>query len=335
MSSTARGRRWSLIFIAVLALAAALFVAACGDDDDDGGGGGGGGGGGEGYTMTLIAGVRGDEFYITMNCGAQEEARKQGVELDFQGPDEFDASQQTPIVNAVTQKKPDAILIAPTDTKAMYVPIKQAADAGITIVFVDTTLEKPDMGVSQIASDNEAGGREGAKALADLIGGKGKVFVSNVNPGISTTDARAQGFEDEAKKLGLEYVGLEYNNDDPAKAAAIAKAQLAKNPDLAGIFATNLFGAEGSATGVREAGKAGDVKIVGFDAGPKQIEDLNSGLIQALVAQKPADIGKFGVQQAVAALDGKPTKEKIGTGSVTLTKDNLKENPDIPYKSEC
>jgi ribose transport system substrate-binding protein len=333
MSSTARGPRWRLAFIAVLALSAALLVAACGDDDDDGGGGGGGGG--DGYTMTLIAGVRGDEFYITMNCGAQEEARKQGVELDFQGPDQFDASLQTPIVNAVTQKKPDAILIAPTDTKAMYVPIKAAADAGITIVLVDTTLEQADMAVSQIASDNEAGGREAAKALADLIGGEGKVFVSNVNPGISTTDARAQGFEDEAKKLGLEYVGLEYNDDDPAKAAALAKAQLAKNPDLAGIFGTNLFGAEGSATGVREAGKAGDVKIVGFDAGPKQIEDLNSGLVQALVAQKPADIGKLGVQQAVAALDGKPTKEKIGTGSVTLTKDNLEQNPDIPYKSEC
>jgi ribose transport system substrate-binding protein len=333
MSSTARGPRWRLAFIAVLALSAALLVAACGDDDDDGGGGGGGGG--DGYTMTLIAGVRGDEFYITMNCGAQEEARKQGVELDFQGPDQFDASLQTPIVNAVTQKKPDAILIAPTDTKAMYVPIKAAADAGITIVLVDTTLEQADMAVSQIASDNEAGGREAAKALADLIGGEGKVFVSNVNPGISTTDARAQGFEDEAKKLGLDYVGLEYNDDDPAKAAALAKAQLAKNPDLAGIFGTNLFGAEGSATGVREAGKAGDVKIVGFDAGPKQIEDLNSGLVQALVAQKPADIGKLGVQQAVAALDGKPTKEKIGTGSVTLTKDNLEQNPDIPYKSEC
>jgi ribose transport system substrate-binding protein len=221
MASTARGPRWRLTFIAVLALTAALLVGACGDDDDDGGGGGGGG---DGYTMTLIAGVRGDEFYITMNCGAQAEARKQGVELDFQGPDQFDASLQTPIVNAVTQKKPDAILIAPTDTKAMYVPIKQAADAGITIVLVDTTLEKPDMAVSQIASDNEAGGREAAKALADLIGGEGKVFVSNVNPGISTTDARAQGFEDEAKKLGLDYVGLEYNDDDPAKAWASTPA---------------------------------------------------------------------------------------------------------------
>src|SRR5918995_4584638 len=168
MSSTARGPRRRLAFIAVLALAAALLVAACGDDDD--GGGGGGGGGGDGYTMTLIAGVRGDEFYITMNCGAQEEAKKLGVELDFQGPDQFDASLQTPIVNAVTANKPDAILIAPTDTKAMYNPIKQAADNGAKIVLVDTTLEQADFAVSQIASDNEGGGRAAATALAEQIG---------------------------------------------------------------------------------------------------------------------------------------------------------------------
>ena len=333
MSRTPRGPRWRLTLIAVLTLAAALSVAACGDDDDGGGGGGGGGDGG--YTMTLIAGVRGDEFYITMNCGAQEEAKKQGVELDFQGPDQFEASLQTPIVNAVTQKKPDAILIAPTDTKALYVPIKQAADAGIKIVLVDTTLEQADLAVSQIASDNIGGGREAAKALAELIGGEGKVFVNNVNPCISTTDLRTQGFEEQAAKLGLDYLGVQYNDDDPAKAAAITKAQLAKDPDLKGIFATNLFSAEGSASGLREADKLGDVKIVGFDAGPKQIEDLNGGLVQALVAQSPAEIGKLGVQQAVAALDGKPTKKKIGTGFVTLTKDNLKENPDIPYKSSC
>ena len=80
----------------------------------------------EDYKMTLIAGVKGDEFYITMNCGAQAEAKKLGVDLDFQGPDQFDASLQTPIVNGVAAKKPDAILIAPTDTKAMYAPIKQA-----------------------------------------------------------------------------------------------------------------------------------------------------------------------------------------------------------------
>ncbi len=324
--------RKSTLFAAALA-ALSMTIVACGDDE--GGGGGGSGGGGDNYKMTLIAGVKGDEFYITMNCGAQAEAKKQGVDLDFQGPDQFDATLQTPIVNGVVAKKPDAILIAPTDAKAMYVPIKQAADAGIKIVLVDTTLEQSDLAVSQIASDNVGGGKAAAKALGEAIGGSGAVFVNNTKPGISTTDQRAEGFETEAKSLGLEYTGMEYNQDQPDKAAAITKAQLAKNPDLKGIFATNLFGAEGAATGLREAGAQDKVKIVGFDAGPKQVKDLQDGLLQALVAQKPADIGAQGVQQAVAALKDEPTKAKIGTGSAILTKENLAQNQDSVYKSSC
>jgi ribose transport system substrate-binding protein len=321
--------RWS---VAVLCSALALVVGACGDDG--GSSSSSSSSGKKNYKITLIAGVKGDEFYITMNCGAQAEAKKLGVTVDFQGPDQFDPTLQTPIVNGVIAKKPDAILIAPTDTKAMYVPIKQAADAGIKIVLVDTTLDQADLAVSQISSDNVGGGKAAAKALADAIGGKGKVHVNNVKPGISTTDQRAQGFEEEAKTLGLDYLGQEYNQDQPDKAAAITKGIIAKDPDLKGIFATNLFGAEGAAAGLREAGVKG-VKIVGFDAGPKQVKDLDAGLLQALVAQKPADIGAQGVQQAVAALNGDPTKKKIATGSTILTKDNLAQNPDAAYKSTC
>jgi ribose transport system substrate-binding protein len=327
--------RWKAALVAA-ALGLSAGVAACGDDDDEEPAGGGGGGAEqESYDITLIAGVKGDEFYITMNCGAQEKAKELGVNLDFQGPDKFDASLQTPIVNAVAAKKPDAILIAPTDTKAMFAPIKQAADAGITIVFVDTTLEQSDMAVSRIASDNEAGGREAASTLAELMGGSGKTFIVNVKPGISTTDARAKGFEEGAKEAGLENLGQDFSQDEPQRAASIIKAQLAKNPDLKGVFATNLFSAEGTANGVREAGKQGDVKIVGFDAGPAQVEQLEKGDVQALIAQKPADIGAQGVEQAVKALKGEETTPEIGTESVSITKENLSENQDALYKSSC
>jgi ribose transport system substrate-binding protein len=326
--------RWALRLLAVLCAALALVVAACGGDDDSGNGGGASGDAKKSYKMTLIAGVKGDEFYITMNCGAQAKAKELGVTLDFQGPQEFEAAQQTPIVNAVAAKKPDAVLVAPTDTKALYAPIKQLADGGTKVVLVDTTLEKPDMAVSQIASDNEAGGGEAAKILSKLIGGKGKVFVINVKPGISTTDAREKGFVDQAKKLGLQYVGREYSNDKPETAAAKVKAALQKDSDLKGIFGTNLFAAEGAASGVRES-RAKGVKIVGFDAGPKQVQDLKDGTVEALVAQKPADIGAQGVEQAFNALEGKPTTEKIGTESVSITKDNLAENQDSLYKAKC
>jgi ribose transport system substrate-binding protein len=285
------------------------------------------------YKMTLVAGVKGDEFYITMNCGAQAEAKKLGVSLNFQGPDQFDAGQQTPIVNAVGAAKPDAMLVAPTDSKAMYAPIRQVDQAGTKVVLVDTTLDQSGFAVSQIASDNEAAGRAAADALAKLIGGKGKVFVVNVKPGISTTDLRGKGFQEEAKKIGLTYLGQDFDNDQPDQAAAIVKAQLAKHKDLKGVFATNLFSAEGSATGAREAGSK--IKIVGFDAGPKQVQDLKQGIVQALIAQQPAKIGATGVDQAYAALTGKSITKKIPTGTTTITKDNLAQQQAALYKAGC
>jgi ribose transport system substrate-binding protein len=326
-------RRWAAVLLLVLVSAV---VVACGGDDDNGGGGGSASsGGGKNYKMTLVAGVKGDEFYITMNCGAQEKAKELGVSLEFQGPDEFDASQQIPVLDAVTAKSPDAILIAPTDTKALFAPITQAA-ANSKIVLVDTTLDDPSMAVSQIASDNLKGGQTAGEELLKLIGGKGKVMVVNVKPGISTTDQRGQGFEQAVKgKPGVTYLGQEYDDDDPAKAASIVSATLSKHPDLKGIFAANLFSAEGAATALRQAGKLGDVKIIGFDAGPKQVQDLKDGLVQALIAQKPADIGSQGVEQAYNALEDKPTTEKIGTGFEVVTKDNLSEMQDVLYKPNC
>ncbi|HEX8856590.1 MAG TPA: ABC transporter substrate-binding protein [Thermoleophilaceae bacterium] len=326
-----RGLR--VLLAAGLSLAVAV-GAGCGGGNNNNSTSGGGGSA-QGKKLTLIAGVKGDEFYITMNCGAQAEAKKEGVSLNFQGPDQFDASLQTPIVNAVAAKKPDAILIAPTDTKAMYAPIKQAESNGSKIVLVDTTLDNASVAVSQIASDNLGGGKTAADTLAKLIGGKGKVFVNNVKPGISTTDLRAKGFQEGAKAAGLQYIGQQYNQDDPAKAASITKAIIAKNPDLKGIFATNLFGAEGTASALKEAGLLGKVKIVGFDAGPKQVRDLKEGLVQALIAQRPAQIGQLGVQQAVAALTDKPVKSKIATGFVSITKDNLSQNQNALYKASC
>jgi ribose transport system substrate-binding protein len=329
-------RKWAATG-SVIGLAA--LVAACGSSNDNSSGSSGSsssGSSGKHYKLTLIAGVKGDEFYITMNCGAQAEAQAKGASLDFQGPDQFDASLQTPIVNAVQAKKPDGVLIAPTDTKALFAPIKQLADNGSKVVLVDTTLDQPDVAVSQIASDNTAGGEQAAKTLLQLTGGNGKYLVINVKPGISTTDQRGAGFEKVIKATsGATYLGQQYNNDDPAKAASIVTSTLAKNPDLTGIFATNLFGAEGAATGLRQAGKLGKVKIVGFDAGPKQVQDLKDGVVQALIAQQPATIGKDGVDQVINSLQGKPVTKKIGTGFSVITKKNLASSQDKLYKSSC
>ena len=147
------------------------------------------------YNISFIQGVAGDEFYISMECGAKAEAAKLGVSINTQGPQKFDPTLQKPILDSVAASKPDAIMIAPTDVTAMQTPLAAAAQAGIKLVLVDTTVNDPSIAVSGIASDNLGGGKAAFDAIKALHPDGGKILVMSTDPGISTVDARVKGFE--------------------------------------------------------------------------------------------------------------------------------------------
>jgi ribose transport system substrate-binding protein len=170
------------------------------------------------------------------------------------------------------------------------------------------------------------------------VPGGGQVFIVNVKPGISTTDERAAGFAAAAKAdPKFTYVGMQYDQDTASLAAQVTLAELQKDPGITAIFATNLFSAEGAATGIRQAGKSGKIKVIGFDAEPDEITALQQGTVQALIAQSPYTIGTDAVDQAVAALQGKPTTPKIGTKFTIITTANLKSaaSQAAIYKTSC
>jgi ribose transport system substrate-binding protein len=159
----------------------------------------------------------------------------------------------------------------------------------------------------------------------------------SVDPGISTTDQRAAGFEAAAKADSkFTYLGIQYSHNDPATAAKLMTASLAKDPDIVGVFAANLFSAAGTGTGIRQANKQNQVKVVGFDAGPDQVAQLKAGTVQALIAQDPYQIGIDGVDQGLASLKGQQVTKTIQTGSHVLTKDNIDgDGAQYVYKSKC
>jgi ribose transport system substrate-binding protein len=323
---------WRRNLTVAAALVVALAVTGCGNGDE------GGGGGQATRKLTLVQGIANEPFYITMWCGAKAEAAKQGVSIDVTAPDQWDVAQQTSVVNAVAAKRPDSVLIAPVDDTAMEAPVQQLAQNGSKVILVDTTLKNPAVGLSRISSDNREGGRLAARTLADLIGDKGKVLVLGTTPGTPTTVARVEGFKEEiAKHSNVQLVKVEFPGDDAAAAGSKVTATLAAHPDLAGVFASNLVTGEGTGNGLRQAGKIGDVKFVQFDASPKQVEDLQNGVSQALIAQEPDVIGAEGVKQAIAALDGKSVQKEIKTELIAVTKENMTD-PSVSahlYKASC
>nr|WP_284286967.1 substrate-binding domain-containing protein [Angustibacter aerolatus] len=183
------------------------------------------------YNIQFLQGVAGDQFYITMQCGAQDEASTLGVTVKTQGAQKFDPTLQKPILDSIVAGKPDALLVAPTDVSAMQQPLQRAAAAGIKVVLVDTTVNDPSFAVSGIASDNEGGGKAAFDAIKKPNPGGGKVMIVGVDPGISTTDARAKGFEEAVKADSkFQYVGVQYSHNDPATASQARRCAGAEGP---------------------------------------------------------------------------------------------------------
>ena len=279
------------------------------------------------YTIYLVAGIASDAFYLTMKKGAEAAAKKLGnVKVIFTGsPAAFSPPTQIPYLNAAIARKPDAILIAPTDKTALIAPIQRAISAGIPVATVDTFITKP-IAFTNISTDNPAGGRAAADALVKAIGGSGEVAAISVNPGISTTDQRRDGFALELKKYPkVKYWGVQYCNDNQTKAANQTSALLAAHPNLKGMFAMNVVSGNGVTQAVKSAGKAGKVKLVEFDAGPPQVQALKAGTIDALIAQNPYGIGQLGVQLAYKYVTGHKSgiKKHYGTGSARITRANV------------
>jgi len=286
------------------------------------------------YKIGFLAGTN-DPFYLTMQRGAAQAAADLGMELVTQIPQTWNVTAQTPMLDAMVARGDlDVLFTAPVDKEAMIAPLQKANDAGLPIITVDTFIGDGDyvngpvkFPLSFIASDNEEGGKIACQALIDAIGKKGKVYIQNVDPGISSTDAREKGCKEIiAANPDVTLVGVDYNHDDASTAQAQVEAMLQKEADLAGIFGTNVFSAQGAGTTVKNKGLSGKVKVVAFDATADAIGMLKDKTVDLVIAQKPSDMGYFAVEMAMALMNGVTSvPAHIPTGYQVITRDNMND----------
>jgi ribose transport system substrate-binding protein len=226
-------------------------------------------------------------------------------------------------------KKVAGIVLAPTDAGALVPVVERAAAAKIPVVIIDSDIET-DKRVSFVATDNYAGGALAAKHMAKLLGGKGKVAVIKYMSGSASTTAREKGFMETLKKefSEIELVEDQYGMDTVETALSAAEDVLTRHKELNGLFACNESTSRGALRALESQGRAGAVKMIGFDAADALLKGLETGRIEALVVQNPQAMGYKGVGCAVAAIKGESVNARIDTGVELVTKDRL-NSPEI------
>ncbi len=277
-----------------------------------------------------------DPFYQVMQLGVEKAAADMGVEIVTQIPPTWGVEAQTPILDALIARGDlDYIITAPVEKDQMIAPLQAAVEAGIKIITVDTFLGDGDyengavtFPIAYIGSDNKEGGRISARGLEEAIGGEGTVYINSTNPNVSSVEAREQGFKEvmAAEFPNIRVLGPDYNLDDQNKAAQQTGAVIEQNPDLAGVFGTNVFSAGGAGNAVVNAGLGGAIQVVAYDATAEAIELMGKGVVSLVLAQKPFDMGYMAVQFAIADNAGVTSLPKrVETGFAIINKDNVSD----------
>ena len=279
----------------------------------------------EGEKIAVIVMDSIDQHWITLKEGAEAEGEKIGAEVTFMSPNVKDDAQQIECVNNAVANGYDAILVAANGPDAISSALKEAQEAGVKIIYVDSPANVP--AEATFATDNKAAGKtageELKKALEDKGVTSGKLGIVNVNAATASTVAREEGFREAFEDTDFEILETQYCDGDAAKAQTIAENYITQG--VVGIFGGN----EGSTTGTGNAIKAAgteDVIGVGFDKSDAILKLIEDGYLLATMAQNPDVMGSEGVKAAVDILNGVDLGgEVVDTGVSVLTKESLEE----------
>jgi ribose transport system substrate-binding protein len=264
-------------------------------------------------------------FWESVRRGAEKAGAEAGVKIFWNGPErEGNREVQIQIIEDFITQKVSGIVLAPIDNKALVPSVEKIHARNIPCVIIDSGIDT-DKYVSFVATDNYKGGVIAAKRMGKILNGKGKIVVVKYAPGSASTMKREDGFINtiEQEFPEIKIVDTKYGMDTVETSLQAAEDLLTKNAELDGLFACNESTSVGALRALQSQGRAGKMKMVGFDAGGLLIEGVKTGVVDSLVVQNPYKMGYTGVQALIATLDGKKVDRRVDTGVVLLTKENL------------
>ncbi|MHC4617330.1 MAG: ABC transporter substrate-binding protein [Planctomycetota bacterium] len=266
-------------------------------------------------------------FWQAVRRGAEKAGEEAGVRIFWNGPErESDRERQKQIIEDFIVQRVSGIVLAPNDSKALVPSVEKVFSRNIPCVIIDSAIDT-DKIVSFAATDNYKGGVIAARRMEEILGGRGKVIVVKYVPGSASTTNRENGFIDtiEKESSGIELVDMKYGMDTVETALQATEDLLMKNAELDGLYACNASTSVGALQALRSQGRAGRIKMVGFDAEKALVDGLQEGIIDSLVVQNPYQMGYAGVKTVLASLDGEEVPRRIDTGVELVTRERLEE----------
>jgi ribose transport system substrate-binding protein len=281
-------------------------------------------------TAALVLRSSGDGWTNAQIAGLRQQFTELGIQVVALTDANSEPNTQVSDIETVLARKPDIIVSLPTDPVATVGAYRQAAAAGVKLVFMDNVPKGMVAGrdyVSAVSADNVGNGVVSAHLMADALGGRGDIGVVFYDADFQVTRERQQGFED---TIAHDYPNIHIVDhkgvtgpDVAGQAQAAATAMMVKHQHLAGIWGVWDVPTEGIIAAARTLDRT-DLAITTEDLGPTVAIALASGqYVTGLGAQRPFDQGLTEAKLAGYALIGKPAPPYVALDALPVTHDNV------------
>jgi ribose transport system substrate-binding protein len=275
-------------------------------------------------------------FFKVIAQNIEAEAKKAGYDTIITDGD-MKVDEQRRQVQDFIVKKCSAIVLCPTDAVSIGPVIQEANAAGIPVFTADLACLDPNAKVvSHIATNNLSGGKQAGEAMIEALGESGgKVVIMHFKKAESCL-LRVKGFREvidahnkERETGKIEIVSELAGEGDTDLGYKCTQDALQSNSDLAGIFAINDPSALGAYAALKKAGKADQVKIIGFDGQPDGKQAIKDGKIYADPIQYPDQIGQMTMQTILKYFDGEKVKEQQLIPTALYRKADGEKDPEL------
>jgi ribose transport system substrate-binding protein len=263
------------------------------------------------------------EFWLAVKRGAEAGAGGK-ARLGMVAPErEINIDQQVSMIEDQIARAVAALVLAPAASAQVIPALEKAAQKGIPVIIIDTDVPWPKK-VTYVGTNNYEGGKLAGGHVVKALPGPAEVGLITGIPGEETHEGRKRGFKEAlAAAPHLQLVAEQAANSERAMAMNVMENLLTARPKLAAVFATSDQMALGALEAIQARRSGSSVKLVSFDAGQEVLKLIREGKVDAVVAQRPFQMGKRGVEAALRAIAKQSVEPIIDTGTALITKQNV------------
>lgn len=252
---------------------------------------------GNDVSIAIVPKSLGNPYFAATEVGAKRAGEELGVDVSYVGSTESDAESQVNVLEDLINKKVDAIAVAPNDPDAVAPVLKKAREAGIKVITFDTDSAEDSREYFVNPVEPEAVGRHMMTTLADLMGEEGEFAIvtggltsSNMNVWIDWTKKHL-----EENYPNMDLLTVVPSDDDLQQAVQVTQDLITGNSEMEGIIAYSSVALPGAAEAVQQAGKNGDIKVIGLTTPNEIREYLKSDAAQVASLWVPEELGYLSI----------------------------------------